>query len=260
MCYSLDLMHDITTLLPSIHVSLPNGATLLVNKIGSVTITDTLILQNVLFVPSFYYNLFSVPKWALDTGHLVTFFPQHCFFKHHTNDSILAIGRVEAGLYHLQINSPQPSLHTCSNFEKVAINSVLSKRQSSALWHLRLGHVSTPVLHKIPAITNSISDSHTKTCHICPLAKQSHLPFHVSTSHVTHIFDLIHVDLWGPYFHETSHGCRFFLTIVDDHSRAIWTFLLATKQHVFTQLTHFCAYVENQFHTTVKAFRSDHGT
>lgn len=125
---------------------------------------------------------------------------------------------------------------------------------------MRLGHVSTPVLHHIPAVSDYVSENFTKTCPICPLAKQTNLPYSLSSSHASNIFDLIHVDLWGPYFHETSQGCKFFLTIVDDHSRALWNFLLPSKQHVPRQLMHFISYVENHFHTTVKTFRSDHGT
>lgn len=124
---------------------------------------------------------------------------------------------------------------------------------------MRLGHVSTPVLLQIPSISAQISDVCNKACPVCPLSKQCKLPFTLSESHASHLFDLIHVDLWGPYAHETSTGCRYFLTIVDNHSRAIWTFLLPTKQHVGNQINCFLAYVQTHFKTSVKTFRCDHG-
>lgn len=72
-------------------------------------------------------------------------------------------------------------------------------------------------------------------------------------------FDLIHVNLWGPYVHETTKGYKFFLTN-NDQFMAVWTYLWPTKQHATTQLIRFFAYVETQFHISVKSFRSDHGT
>lgn len=125
---------------------------------------------------------------------------------------------------------------------------------------MRLEHVSTPVLSHIPSISHHISETFTKTRPICPLAKQTNLPYNPSSSHASHIFDLIHVDLWGPYFLETSQGFRFFLTIVDDHFRAVWTFLLPSKKHDSHQLIQFISYVEIHFQTTIKTFQSDHGT
>ena len=96
-------------------------------------------------------------------------------------------------------------------------------------------------------------------CQVCHYAKQQRLPFPDSSSCTTHIFELIHVDLWGPYPHTTYNGYRYFLTIVDDYSRATWTHLLAAKSNAFPILKSFLAFVHTQFHTSVKAIRSDNG-
>lgn len=47
---------------------------------------------------------------------------------------------------------------------------------------------------------------------------------------------------------------------MDDCSRAVWTFLLPTKQHVGSQISAFLIYVKNHFHTSVKTFQYDHGS
>lgn len=73
---------------------------------------------------------------------------------------------------------------------------------------MRLGHVSTPVLHKIPQLSDCVFEECTN-CPFCPLAKQTYLPFNLSFSRATHIFDLIHVDLWGPYIYFRSNTCGF---------------------------------------------------
>lgn len=63
-------------------------------------------------------------------------------------------------------------------------------------------------------------------CIVCLQAKQTRLPFPVSNIKSTHCFDLIHIDVWGPYKEPTHQGYQYFLTIVDDFSRATWVYLL----------------------------------
>ncbi|XP_074304226.1 uncharacterized protein LOC141638943 [Silene latifolia] len=46
--------------------------------------------------------------------------------------------------------------------------------------------------------------------------------FVVSNNKVVKIFELIHCDLWSDYRTLASCGSRYFLTIVDDYSRAVW--------------------------------------
>lgn len=48
-----------------------------------------------------------------------------------------------------------------------------------------------------------------------------------------------------------------FLTIVDDHFRATWIYLLKSKNEVLTIFSAFLNMVENQYHVKVKAVRLD---
>lgn len=66
--------------------------------------------------------------------------------------------------------------------------------------------------------------------------------------------------VWGPYRVPASSGAVYFLTIVDDYSRALWTYLLLEKSEVQKVLKNFCAYAEKQFNKSVKIMRSDNGT
>ena len=45
--------------------------------------------------------------------------------------------------------------------------------------------------------------------------------------------------------------------MVDDCSRATWIYLLTHKSHAFHVMKIFCAYVKNQFDTTIKVVKSD---
>lgn len=76
-------------------------------------------------------------------------------------------------------------------------------------------------------------------CPVCPLTKQTRIPFPASVSRASFPFDLLHLDVWGPYRHSTHNGFRFFLIIVDDNSRMVWVFLLKFKSDVFGTLKSF---------------------
>ncbi|GJS50506.1 ribonuclease H-like domain-containing protein [Tanacetum coccineum] len=41
--------------------------------------------------------------------------------------------------------------------------------------------------------------------------------------------DLVHLDLWGPYKVTSSKGFRYFLTVMDDYTRAAWVYLIKSK-------------------------------
>lgn len=44
-------------------------------------------------------------------------------------------------------------------------------------------------------------------------------PFHTSIESTVACFDLLHMDIWGPFSTPSMSGHQYFLTIVDDHSK-----------------------------------------
>jgi len=64
----------------------------------------------------------------------------------------------------------------------------------------------------------------------------------------------------GPYRTTAFCGSKYFLTIVDDHSRAVWLYLLADKAMAPMQIRNFITMIERQFSQKVKRIRSDNGT
>lgn len=84
------------------------------------------------------------------------------------------------------------------------------------------------------------------------MATQQRLPLPKSSIHSTSPFQLIHLDLWGPYHTQTYNGFKYFLTIVDDFTRATWTHLFHTKGNAFTLIQSFIFMVKTQFNTTVQ--------
>lgn len=90
---------------------------------------------------------------------------------------------------------------------------------------MRLAHL--PVSHlKILLPFNDIkSFVDTHICQVCPLTKKTRSMFRASSIKTTCIFQLLHVDVWGPYKVKTKSSYNQFLTIVDDFSQYNWVHL-----------------------------------
>lgn len=137
---------------------------------------------------------------------------------------------------------------------------VQSEQTDGKLQHARLGHPSMSTVKHINFLQNTVTDVSSITdCPICPLAKQSRLPFPSSTSKSSHALKLLHIDIWGPYKTPTYHKKQYFLTTVDDMSRYTWVFLMQFKTGVIVVLKKFLSMIKTQFSAIVKIIRSDNG-
>lgn len=104
------------------------------------------------------------------------------------------------------------------------------------LWHHQLAH---PSLDKLSLLSEKlslpkISFNKETPCMVYPLAKQNRLPFLSHNNHTEKPFDLIHLDILGPFSQDFVEGFRYFLTVVDDFSRVTWIYLLRHKSDVKT--------------------------
>lgn len=91
-------------------------------------------------------------------------------------------------------------------------------------------------MKNINEIPVSVLSKFTVPCDICPLAKQTKLPFPSIGIASEQIFDLIHIDIWGPFHTPTYNGYKYFVTILDDYSKGAWVFILSTKSNDFPTL------------------------
>lgn len=101
---------------------------------------------------------------------------------------------------------------------------------SGALWHRRLGHPSTSFLLSLPECHQSSKDlGKIDSCDTCSRAKQTREVFPISINKTLECFDLVYCDVWGPYRTPSTTGAVYFLTLVDDYSHSIWTYLMTAK-------------------------------
>ncbi|KAJ0821780.1 putative RNA-directed DNA polymerase [Helianthus annuus] len=160
---------------------------------------------------------------------------------------ILVTGKQDNGLYFVNKNG--------NNSVNLCFNSV----NNCNLWHSRLGHPADQVL-SILKDEIGVVDVFKHTCEVCHRAKQTRMPFPLSEHKTKNVGDVIHLDVWGPYKVTSKDGYKYFLTVVDDYSRAVWCYLLKSKMEVFENIENFYQLVLTQFKKKVKIFRSDNGT
>uniref|UniRef100_A0A2N9GXX7 Retrotransposon Copia-like N-terminal domain-containing protein n=1 Tax=Fagus sylvatica TaxID=28930 RepID=A0A2N9GXX7_FAGSY len=109
MVYSTKLFTKITS---TIHttVELPNGESALVTHIGTVKISESLILADVLCVPSFSFNLISVSKLTSSLNCCIFFLSNLCFIQDLVKWKLIGRGKEKEGLYLLEA----PRFYVCS--------------------------------------------------------------------------------------------------------------------------------------------------
>ncbi|KAJ0432465.1 putative RNA-directed DNA polymerase, Protochlorophyllide reductase [Helianthus annuus] len=125
--------------------------------------------------------------------------------------------------------------------------------------HKRLGHASYSKLCRVGFLESISFNVKDKFCDACSKAKQTRLPFPRSSIKTVACFDLIHCDIWGKYRRQSTSHANFFLTIVDDYSRAVWTFLISHKNEASDCLINFQKMVKTQFGKLIKRIRCDNG-
>ncbi|GJP34341.1 hypothetical protein CLOM_g18781 [Closterium sp. NIES-68] len=97
-------------------------------------------------------------------------------------------------------------------------------------WHERLCHVNFPMLQKLVK-NGSLKGLEVKgevkeigSCPTCLETKFSKFPFNSTTGPAKTPLALVHMDVVGPTRAPSLSGSRYFLTIVDDHTRAVWVY------------------------------------
>ncbi|KAL4346779.1 hypothetical protein GQ457_17G003030 [Hibiscus cannabinus] len=67
------------------------------------------------------------------------------------------------------------------------------------LWHIRLGYTSRQRMRHFTSIHSEIPVGYPNEYEICHLAKHKRLPFPVSSTSSASVFNLVHMDVWGPF-------------------------------------------------------------
>nr|KYP56536.1 hypothetical protein KK1_002777 [Cajanus cajan] len=92
-------------------------------------------------------------------------------------------------------------------------------------------------------------------CDICHSSRQKRFSFRYNISNAKFMFDLVHMDIWGPFSTKFVYGYCYFLTMVDDYSRYTWVVMMKTKYDVISfatqQLSQFMSTLTEAHHRRV---------
>jgi len=210
---SLNLFLHYSKIKP-VQIELPNGNVVFSHFSGSVQFSPKFVLHDVLYVSDFTFNLLSISKLISCLNYFLTFSDVNCYIQEMRSLKMIGLGKLKQGLYHLDIIKSQtsPKVSSINNFTIPPITN-------TNLWHYRLGYLSENrlnILHmNFPFISKHVDDN----CDICHLAKQKRLSYSPSFNRSCKSFDLVHMDIWGPFAKLFIHDHKYFLTIFDDFSR-----------------------------------------
>ncbi|CAI7791424.1 unnamed protein product [Closterium sp. NIES-54] len=132
-------------------------------------------------------------------------------------------------------------------------------------WHERLCHVNFPMLQLVKdgSLKGLEVKGAAKEIGICPTCletKFTKFPFSSGTGPAKAPLALVHMDVVGPTRAPSLLGSRYFLTIVDDHTRAVWVYPLKTKGEVAAAvLTEWMQRAQRESGHKVKVIRTDNG-
>ncbi|RVW28194.1 Retrovirus-related Pol polyprotein from transposon RE2 [Vitis vinifera] len=184
--------------------SVADGKDVPVQGKGKTKLVSKTIESEVLYVPSFPVQLLSVQQLTSTLNCDVLFTSDKVLFQDRITKKTIGEGFQLHGLFYFSSDD-----RLCKGFQ-----ASLSSTNKHSLWHQRLGHPSESVFNKIhPSLPKG-----TDGCDICHYSKSTRLPFNLSLSKSSEMFELVHSDVWGP-FSLSIDGFKYFVTFIDDFSK-----------------------------------------
>ncbi|WVZ84642.1 LOW QUALITY PROTEIN: hypothetical protein U9M48_031649 [Paspalum notatum var. saurae] len=139
---------------------------------------------------------------------------------------------------------------------------VCAKQEEQAWrWHARLGHISFDTLERMAKkeMVRGLP-MNTSLCDSCLVGKQRRQPFPKKAKfRAQDLLELVHGDLCGPIRPATHGGRRYFLLLVEDHSRYMWLRLLTTKDQAAEAIKEIKARTEAETGKKLHVLRTDRG-
>lgn len=109
---------------------MPNGICVIASVADTIKVTKDLVLNDVLYLPEFNFNLVSISKVVRCNQCSVTFSYGHLSLKR------TGSGKLKHGLYHLDYGGG----NIVSVISNIFVNNDVFTTLKSAIWHFRFGH------------------------------------------------------------------------------------------------------------------------
>jgi hypothetical protein len=128
-----------------------------------------------------------------------------------------------------------------SSWTSTARQAYSAKKLTSSKWHIRPGHPTFPIVHRVirdndlPFISDKDSQS---VCGSCQMAKSHQLSYPISNKVSNVPFQLVFLDVWDPT--PSSAGRHnYYVSFIDDHTKYTWIDLLKKKSDVIQVFRNF---------------------
>ncbi|XP_019460030.1 PREDICTED: uncharacterized protein LOC109359789 [Lupinus angustifolius] len=171
-------------------ITLPDGSRVSTSICGTVILSESLILFNVLYVPNFHVNLVSVHKLIQSLHCHLTFHLNSCTIVQSTTKKVIGTTSLTQGLFVIDLSHKTHSSVFVSN-------SSTSLTNEFTLWHLKLDHAPTSLMKTLssqfPFIL--VCNRELVPCDICHTSRQRRLPFCNSNTVSNKMFQLLHADI-----------------------------------------------------------------
>lgn len=199
-------------------VKIADGSFTVVAGVGTIELSPRIMLKGILHVLNLSCNLLSISKITKDLQRVVYFTPSLCVFQKQHSGKKIGNTRELSGLYYFE-NSSSVGGHV----KAVVTDSTFSRHQKIILLYFRLGHPRFLYLKRLfPSLFCNIDSFQ---CEVCPLAKRRRVYLPPQPYRASKPFTLIHSDICGPNRIRTFSNKQWFISFVDDHTRACWVFL-----------------------------------
>ncbi|KAL0444322.1 UNVERIFIED_CONTAM: hypothetical protein Slati_2154900 [Sesamum latifolium] len=176
MCGDVVLLHSLTPINPNPIIHLPNSSVTKATHVGTAQLTDSIVLAEVLHIPSFQYNLLFVSQLYKALPICFIFHNSSFILQDRRTEEALAIGSQIGKLFYL---TPSSFSSTAINKRAKSVPEFVHLSQyctSYELWQKRLGHPSENVIDHISTLICK-KPREQSVCSVCPLAKQSRKSF-----------------------------------------------------------------------------------
>ena len=152
---------------------------------------EIFFLYNVLYIPEFAFNIVYEQKLVKNHNYKLTITSEFCQIQNVESLKMIGCARLNRGLYLIDTPKHEVIVNTARELKDPDRNATKN------ICHLGLGHLSNKILQHMSNIFPYISFYDYKPCDVCHYAKQHRLSFTHNSTRTKHIFDMIHVDIWG---------------------------------------------------------------
>lgn len=217
---------------------------------------DTKIIRDVLFVKDLKTNLLSIRSM---TRHGIRVIFNDDFAYAMLEKKIIFVARAVNKLYEVNFSIEKGEFAGLTKAENKTISS-------QKFWHFRLAHLNMADIKKLVDgdMVNGIGglkiNLNERFCEPCIMGKQTKLPFPKCNSpRSNRMLQLIHSDVCGPITPQAYDGSKYFVTFIDDYSKASMVYCIKRKSEVIIKFKEYVAMAEALHNQKIACLKADNG-